>query len=120
MIRELSGSFEEGGEKHISQPGDECEGEWENVLQVSKLEKGVDNIKVKKNNASLAVLQFSNLNNLSTNERSRSHAPTSTMKWTNQSTDSSNGNRKRKVEWREVNLDLRIPKHKRFNSECFD
>ena len=35
VIRELSGRFAEG-EKHISQPGDECEGEWENVLQVRK------------------------------------------------------------------------------------
>ena len=63
----------------------------------------------RKNNANDASYQFSNINNISTNEKSRIRKSISRKCGTNQSRDMS-GNRKRKASWRVDNPGTKKPK----------
>ena len=77
------------------------------------IEIGLGNNINEKENENVASLQFSKSDRISTNERSRSrnHIPNSRQNWTNQSMLC----RKRKVDWREDNLDPRTAKQTRCN-----
>ena len=124
MIKNLSGKFEKREEEPPSQPGGECSSKGRGkekhlileVMNISNLEYGLVINSNEKDNASFAFLKFSKSDSISTNERSRrrNHVPSSRQNVTNQRTAC----RKRKVAWREGNLDKRTPKQTRFNSEC--
>ena len=111
MIRKLCGRFEEREECHESQPDVMCRGEG-NLFSTITFSNSVNMEEIKtrrKNTANDAKYQFSNINNISTNEKSRSNKSISRKCVTNQSGDIDR-NRKRKASWRVDNPGTKKPK----------
>ena len=104
VIIKLSGRFEEREEGHESQPDVMCRGEREQVSTISFSNLvNMEEFKTRrKNTANDAKYQFSNVINVSTNEKSRSNQSISRKCVTNQSGDIGRI-RKRKASWRDDN-----------------